>query len=122
VLVKADYSQIELRIAAKVANEQNMIAAYGRGDDLHALTARAVLGKLDVTKADRQLAKAVNFGLLYGMGARGFRAYARSNYAVELTEAQAEQYRAAFVAAYPGLRRWHAKAGGTKDQPIETRT
>jgi DNA polymerase-1 len=122
VLVKADYSQIELRIAAKVANEPAMIEAYGRGDDLHSLTARSILGTADVTKADRQLAKALNFGLLYGMGARGFRQYARSNYGVELTEAQAEQYRRAFFAAYPALRRWHARHGATGERPIETRT
>jgi DNA polymerase-1 len=122
VLVKADYSQIELRIAAKVAGEQNMIDAFRRGDDLHALTARAVLGKSDVTGADRQLAKAVNFGLLYGMGARGFQAYARSHYGVELTEAQATTYRRAFFAAYPALRRWHAKVGVSGDRPVETRT
>jgi DNA polymerase-1 len=64
-----------------------MIEAYRRGDDLHILTARQILSKAEVTKADRQLAKAVNFGLLYGMGARGFRVYARSKYGVELTEA-----------------------------------
>jgi DNA polymerase-1 len=122
VLVKADYSQIELRIAAKVANEPAMIEAYRRGDDLHALTARQILGKSDVTKADRQLAKAVNFGLLYGMGARGFRAYARSHYGVELTETQATKYRRAFFAAYPALRRWHNIVGATQDRPIETRT
>jgi DNA polymerase-1 len=122
VLVKADYSQIELRIAAKVAGEGRMIEAYRRGEDLHALTARQILGKQDVTGADRQLAKAVNFGLLYGMGARGFRVYARSHYGVELTERQAQEYRGAFFAAYPGLARWHAKVGRTGDSPIETRT
>jgi DNA polymerase-1 len=122
VLVKADYSQIELRIAAKVANEPAMIEVYRRGDDLHTLTAKQILGKDEVTKVDRQLAKAVNFGLLYGMGARGFRAYARSHYGVELTEAQATTYRRAFFAAYPGLRRWHAAVGATGDRPVETRT
>jgi DNA polymerase-1 len=122
VLVKADYSQIELRIAAKVAGETAMIEAYRRGEDLHALTARLLLGKPDVSKADRQLAKAVNFGLLYGMGAKAFRAYARSNYGVELTESEAEQYRKAFFTAYPALRRWHGTVGRTQDRPIETRT
>jgi DNA polymerase-1 len=122
VLVKADYSQIELRIAAKVAGESNMIAAYRRGDDLHTLTARRLVGKDDVSKADRQLAKAVNFGLLYGMGARGFRVYARSKYGVELSPDEAERYRAAFFAAYPALRSWHGKIGRTKDAAIETRT
>jgi DNA polymerase-1 len=122
VLVKADYSQIELRIAAKVANETAMIEAYRRGEDLHTLTARLLLGKPDVSKADRQLAKSVNFGLLYGMGAKAFRAYARSHYGVGLTEAEAEQYRKAFFAAYPALRRWHGQVGRTQDRPVETRT
>jgi DNA polymerase-1 len=122
VLVKADYSQIELRIAAKVAGETAMIEAYRRGDDLHTLTARLLLGPEDVSKADRQLAKSVNFGLLYGMGAKAFRAYARSNYGVELTEAEAEQYRKAFFAAYPALRRWHGQVGRTQDRPVDTRT
>jgi DNA polymerase-1 len=119
VLVKADYSQIELRIAAKVSGDARMLEAYRTGEDLHALTARSVLGKADVTKADRQTAKSLNFGLLYGMGAKGLRAYARSNYGVELTEAQAREYRAAFFRAYPGLRRWH---NSVPDRPIETRT
>jgi DNA polymerase-1 len=111
-----------LRIAAKVADETAMIEAYRRGDDLHTLTARLLVGQADVTKADRQLAKAVNFGLLYGMGARGFRIYARSHYGVELTEAQAERYRHAFFAAYPALRRWHSRVGRTDGQAVETRT
>jgi DNA polymerase-1 len=122
VLVKADYSQIELRLAAKIANEPAMIDAYARGKDLHTLTARRLLGKNEVSKADRQLAKALNFGLLYGMGARGFRVYARSHYGVELTEAQARQYRDAFFAAYPGLRRWHRAVGRSGDGPVATRT
>jgi DNA polymerase-1 len=77
VLVKADYSQLQLRIAAKVAGDRAMLDAYARGLDLHTLTARRITGKADVTKADRQLAKAVNFGLLFGLGAKGLRGYAR---------------------------------------------
>ncbi|QJW98180.1 DNA polymerase [Frigoriglobus tundricola] len=113
VLVKADYSQIELRIAAKVADEAVMIAAYRDGRDLHTLTAARVLGKPEaaVTKADRQLAKAVNFGLLYGMGWKGLRQYAQANYGVTLTDAQARSYRDAFFTAYPALRAWHARVG-----------
>jgi DNA polymerase-1 len=122
VLVKADYSQIELRIAARIANEPAMIDAYARGEDLHTLTARMILGKADVSKADRQLAKAVNFGLLYGMGAKRFRRYARTTFDVALTPAEAEHYRAAFFEHYPGLRRWHARAARTQKQPIDTRT
>jgi DNA polymerase-1 len=119
VLVKADYSQIELRIAAKVANEERMLATYRTGEDLHTLTAQRVLGITDVTKEHRQLAKAVNFGLLYGMGVKGFRMYAKSNYDLDLTEDDAGRYREAFFNAYPGLRRWHRS---TPQAPIATRT
>src|SRR5262249_26688529 len=103
VLVKSDFSQIELRIAAKVAGDKAMLDAYRGGVDLHTLTAQRVLGIAEVTKQHRQLAKALNFGLLYGMGAAGFQRYAKSNYGVDLTEEQARQYRSAFFAAYPGL-------------------
>ena len=119
VLVKADYSQIELRIAAKVSGDQALLAAYDRGDDLHTLTARHVLGVAEVTKQHRQLAKAVNFGLLYGMGARAFRSYARTNYAVVMSEQEAQAYREAFFRAYPGLRRWHQSMGNAA---CDTRT
>jgi DNA polymerase I len=119
MLVKADYSQVELRIAAKVSGDRALLDAYRRGDDLHTLTARQVLGIAAVTKADRQLAKAINFGLLYGMGARGFRNYARSHYGLEMSEEQAAGYRAAFFRANPGLRRWHNSVG---DGSSDTRT
>ena len=119
VLVKADYSQIELRIAAKVSGDKAMLAAYRAGEDLHTLTAQHVLGIAEVTKEHRQLAKAVNFGLLYGMGARGFRLYAKSNYDLDLTEEQARRYRDAFFRAYPGLRRWH---NSVPKKVIDTRT
>ncbi|HKB03221.1 MAG TPA: DNA polymerase [Gemmataceae bacterium] len=119
VLVKADYSQIELRIAAKVSGDKALLDAYKRGDDLHALSARQVLGVTEVTKQHRQLAKAINFGLLYGMGAKSFRSYARTNYGVEMTEAEAQAYREAFFNAYPGLRRWHRSMG---EGQCDTRT
>jgi DNA polymerase-1 len=119
VLVKADYSQIELRIAAKVSGDKALTAAYERGDDLHTLTARQVLGIAEVTREHRQLAKALNFGLLYGMGANGFRKYARSHYGLDLTEEQAAGYREAFFRTYLGLRRWHRSVG---DAPQDTRT
>jgi DNA polymerase I-like protein with 3'-5' exonuclease and polymerase domains len=119
VLVKADYSQIELRIAAKLANDEHMLQAYDRGEDLHTTTARTVLGKNEVTKADRQLSKSLNFGLLYGMGAKSLAAYAASNFGVSLTETEAARHRDAFFRTYPGLRAWHRSVpNGT----IQTRT
>jgi DNA polymerase-1 len=121
VLVKADYSQIELRIAAKIANDQRMLDAYCKGEDLHTLTASAILIKpvSEVTKADRQLAKAVNFGLLYGQGAEGLMVYARSNYGVSLTIEEASAHRETFFRTYAGLRKWHKTLGG---EARDTRT
>jgi DNA polymerase-1 len=122
VLVKADYSQIELRIAAKVSGDKALLDAYRRGEDLHTLTARTVLGIADVTPRHRQLAKALNFGLLYGMGARGFRLYARSEFGLVLTEDEARRYRNGFFQSYLGLAAWHRRAGQSGDRAIETRT
>src|SRR5262249_61291831 len=68
VLVKADYSQIELRIAARAAGEQKMIDAYLRGDDLHTLTARNMTGKAEVTAAERKLDKPANLCMIYRLG------------------------------------------------------
>jgi DNA polymerase-1 len=120
VLVRDDYAQLQLRIAAKIAGDQAMLAAYARGEDLHTLTARQITGKADVTKQDRQLAKAVNFGLLFGLGAKGLRGYARSNYGLELSEADAARYRRAFFAAYPGLGRWHRREGQSRKAECRT--
>ena len=119
-LVKADYSQIELRIAARVADDPNMIRAYREGQDLHILTAQLVLGKDEVSKGDRQLAKAVNFGLLYGMGPAGFRSYASAQYGVDITLEQAVQYHSLFFERYPGLKAWHRSVRDRRD--AESRT
>lgn len=120
VLVKADYAQIELRLAAEIAGDAALVAAFQRGEDLHALTARQVLGKQDVTKEDRQAAKAVNFGLLYGMGALGLRQYAAQQYGVRWSEQEAAEARERFFAAYKGLRAWQQHRG--KALSTETRT
>ena len=111
-LVVADYSQIELRAAAAIAGETKMIEAYQRGEDLHRGTAAAVLGKpVDaVTKEDRQLAKAVNFGLLYGQSAPGLVKYAASSYGVTLPEDDAKEIRAKFFRTYGSLRQWHGES------------
>lgn len=117
VLVVADYSQVELRVAALLANERAMLAAYEQGEDLHRKTAAAVAGVplAQVTKEQRQLAKAVNFGLLFGQGARGLAAYAASSYGVQLTEAQAAAARQAFFDTYPDLQRWQRNTARTAE-------
>jgi DNA polymerase-1 len=125
-IVKADWSQIELRIAAVLADDHNMLAAFRSGEDLHKLTAAKVLGiSLDqVGKEHRQLAKALNFGLLYGMGAKRLQGNAATEYKVSLTESQASAHRKRFFSAYPGLARWHAHTGARLEEEaeLETRT
>jgi len=105
--VIADYSQIELRIAAKISGDQEMLSAYAECRDLHTLTAQSLTGREDVSKDDRKLAKAVNFGLLYGMGAQGLRSYALRSYGVEMSLEEATLYRRRFFQTYPELKRWH---------------
>jgi DNA polymerase-1 len=124
-LVVADYSQIELRAAAAIAGEGKMIDAYKAGIDLHKLTAASVLGKPvdEVTGPDRQLAKAVNFGLLYGQSAPGLVRYAAAAYGVTMTEDQARSIRGAFFRSYPRLRQWHGESHNRAERGVtEVRT
>jgi DNA polymerase I-like protein with 3'-5' exonuclease and polymerase domains len=111
-LVIADYSQIELRAAAVIAKDETMLAAYQSGEDIHARTAASILGKpiKQVTKQDRQLAKAVNFGLLYGQSPRGLVKYAKSGFEVDLTYNEAVSLHEKFFGTYQGLKRWHEEA------------
>ncbi|HVF03119.1 MAG TPA: DNA polymerase [Rubrobacteraceae bacterium] len=122
-LAKADYSQIELRIAAKISGDERMLGAFAAGQDIHTITARSITGKEQVSKEDRKLAKAINFGLLYGMGPAGLRHYARGSYGVEMTAGEAERYWRGFFEAYPGLKAWHDREyRELKKGSTETRT
>lgn len=108
-LVIADYSQIELRIAAEMARDETLMGVYIRGEDAHAQTASLVSKvPLDqITKLLRQQAKAVNFGFIYGMQAPKFVLYAQANYGVSLSLAQAEAFRKRYFDGYSGIGRWH---------------
>jgi DNA polymerase-1 len=109
--VEADFSQIELRIAAFVARERHMLHLYQTGADIHRATAARTAGKpeSEVTKDERKKAKAVNFGFLYGMSWKKFIETAWQNYGVKYTPAEAEATRVAFFDTYPDLMRWHAR-------------
>lgn len=108
-LVIADYSQIELRVIAQFSGDQRMIAAYKNQEDLHTLTASLILQKeqREITKVERQAAKAVNFGLVFGMGANGLQAYALETYGTSMTHEEAELFKKRFFKAYKGIERWH---------------
>jgi DNA polymerase-1 len=97
-----DYSQIELRIVAHMAKDETMLAAFKAGEDIHATTAAAVYGvELDtVTKEMRRHAKAINFGLIYGMSAFGL---TRST---DLTLAESEKFVKTYFQKFPGVKKY----------------
>jgi DNA polymerase I len=71
-LVSADYSQIELRILAHLSQEPELVKAYNQGDDVHTRTAQILLEKTEISSEERRLAKIINYGVIYGMGAQKF--------------------------------------------------
>jgi len=117
-LVKADYDQIELRIAAELAPDDRMKKAFSEGKDLHETTASYLSGRDEVSSDERQLAKAVNFGLIYGMGAPLLATNATRQFKVDLDEKQARKVRKTYFDTYEGIRNWHRVQGNT----TETRT
>lgn len=106
---EADYSQLELRLAAHYSKDKTMIKIYKNDGDIHTETAKALTGGREPSKAERSMAKPVNFGFLYGMQAKKFVEYAFNSYGVSFTLEQAEEYRAAFFKKYKGLLPWHEK-------------
>ena len=102
VLLSVDYSQIELRIVAHMAQDEGMLAAFRADEDIHATTAAAIYGVKPeaVTKNMRRHAKAINFGLIYGMSVFGL---TRST---ELTLAEAETFVKAYFQKFPGVKRY----------------
>ena len=101
VLVGADYSQIELRVMAHLSGDPAMLEAFAAGEDIHASTARRIF-KLggDVPTELRSRAKVVNFGVMYGMGARSL----AQQMGLELAEAK--EFIEGYFSAYAGVRRW----------------
>lgn len=99
MLVDADYSQIELRVLAALADDKNMINAFIGGDDIHSITASQVLGipLEEVTANDRRKAKAVNFGIVYGIGA-----FSLSN-DIGVSVVEADRYIKGYLANYSGV-------------------
>lgn len=104
MIVSADYSQIELRVMAHVSNDANLQRAFAAGEDIHKATASEVFGVSlqDVSAEQRRAAKAINFGLIYGMGAFGL----ASNLGITRDAAQA--YIDRYFARYPGVAQYMA--------------
>lgn len=102
LLLSVDYSQIELRIVAHMADDQAMLAAFQAGQDIHAATAAAIysIPIEQVSKEQRRHAKAINFGLIYGMSAFGL------TRTTDLTLAEAENFVKAYFEKFPGVKKY----------------
>ncbi len=123
VLVDADYSQIELRLLAHMAGDQAMIDGFRSGDDIHAITASQVFGVPigEVTPLMRRSAKAVNFGIVYGISPFSL------SQDIGVTVAEAKEYMDKYFAHYAGVRSYmdsvveRAKADGWVSTPMGRR-
>ena len=118
VIIDADYSQIELRILAHIANDEAMISAFLSGEDIHTATAARVFSipASEVTAEQRKRAKAVNFGILYGMGE-----YSLSE-DLEISMAQAKKYIASYLEGFPSVKEYldNIKKTAKKDGFVTT--
>ena len=104
-LVCADYSQVELRVLASISGDENLINYFKNSVDLHTGTASLVFKKAieEVTKEERQVAKSLNFGIVYGITAYGIQKNLRRS-GLEVTLEEAEDYRLEFLRVYPKVR------------------
>ncbi|WP_108124367.1 DNA polymerase I [Saccharospirillum mangrovi] len=101
-IVAADYSQIELRIMTHLSQDANLITAFREGRDIHRATAAEVMGlaEADVSSEQRRSAKAINFGLIYGMSAFGLAKQ------LNISRTDAQTYVNTYFERYPGVRRY----------------
>jgi len=117
-LLAVDYSQVELRIVAHLAQDKAMMNAFSEGQDIHAATAAAIedVPLEEVTKQQRRHAKAINFGLIYGMSPYGL------TRTTDLTLAEAENFVKEYFREFPGVKAWLDKTrlDATRKGYVET--
>ena len=109
ILVEADLSQAELRVAAEMSQDKELKTCYLTGIDVHTRTVESIFG-IDpkvMTKEQRKKGKAVNFGFVYGMGWKKFMDYARDNYGQVFSEKEAQNTRKGYFRLYSDLPEWH---------------
>ena len=103
VIISSDYSQIELRILAHMAQVESLIQAFKNGEDIHTKTARDIFNVLEPTKNMRRIAKAVNFGIIYGISSYGL------SENTNLTPSEASTFIHNYFTAYPGIKTYMDK-------------
>ena len=97
-LLAADYSQIELRVLAHMANEKVLISAFNHNEDIHTKTAQKIFSKEDISSLERRQAKAVNFGIIYGQSAWGL------SEEINIGAKEAERFIKTYYEEFPGLK------------------
>lgn len=107
--IEADFSQLELRVAAVMSGDPEMLRLFETGQDIHTYMAKRLVRTDELTKEHRSLAKGVNFGFLYGMRAKHFADYLFENYGVKITPKEAEAFRAEFFTTFGSLEPWYRK-------------
>jgi DNA polymerase-1 len=114
VFIIADYNAIELRVIAQLIGDEELLRCFCSDPpiDPHRRTAAHVLNKPieAVTKEDRTLAKPINFGFAFSLGAKNFVPYARDKYGIEFSLSEAMEFRQKFFGLYHGIRAWHQRA------------
>lgn len=102
MILAADYSQIELRIMAHLSQDERLCNAFSKGEDIHRATAAEVFASSldDVDSGQRRAAKAINFGLIYGMSAFGLAAQ------LGISRAEAQEYVGLYFKRYPGVKKY----------------
>ena len=117
-LLVADYSQVELRILAHIADEKELIRAFAAGEDIHRATAAVVfnVAPVLVTAEQRRAAKTINFGILYGMSAFGL------GQALGISPREAEPFIKAYLDRYPGVRQYveETQKSAEREGKVET--
>jgi len=111
-ILKIDYSAFQLRIASVIMKDKVMQEAFRNNEDLHKKTASLIyhVSMEEVTKQQRQTAKAINFGLIFGMSPRTLQEYVKG-YGVEITMGEAERFSTLYFRAYKGVKRYHNENG-----------
>lgn len=123
-MVVADYSQAELRILTELSKDENFINAYQNNLDMHTLTASKVFHVpfSEVSTEDRGKAKALNFGLVYGISGMGLQRNLKTQNGIEISDEEAENIIKEYYAAYPGIDRYLKTVGSEGLRDLKVRT
>lgn len=107
--IECDFSQLELRVAAVMSGDREMLRLFDQDEDIHTYMAKRLVRSDEITKEHRSLAKGVNFGFLYGMHSKHFADYLFENYGVKITPKEAEAFREEYFTTFSALPEWYRK-------------